>query len=191
MGPKDYRDWHVIGSVTLNASASSVWELVGCFFNVHKWHHDIQLTEFFDKQTDISPVRRVVTSPNQPKTVEELVLMNNDDFHYRYNWYAVVWGERLKNYVANIRVFAIDEDQKCIMQWSSTFRYTETPVSEFYCNGFFGTPEAISLGTPNNITIGTQRRPPRSVGELSLSVSGRPSVAYADVKLTTFIVATS
>jgi uncharacterized protein (DUF1330 family) len=39
--------------------------------------------------------------------------------------------------------------------------------------------------------VAPQRRPPRSVGELSLSVSGRPSVAYADVKLTTFIVATS
>jgi hypothetical protein len=136
MAPKNYRDWHVIESVTLNASASTVWELVGGFFNVHKWHPDIQLTEFFDKQTDISPIRRVITSFSEPKTVEELVMMNNDDFHYRYKWYAGVWGERVQNYVANIRVFAIERDQKCTMQWSSTFRYTENPVSEFYWNGF-------------------------------------------------------
>ena len=136
LAPKDYRDWHVIESVTLNAPASTVWELVGGFFNVHKWHPEIQLTEFVDKQTDISPIRRVVRSHTQPVTIEELVLMNNDDFHYRYKWHAGVWGERVHNYVANIRVFAIERDHKCTMQWSSTFRYTENAASEFYWNGF-------------------------------------------------------
>jgi hypothetical protein len=63
--------------------------------------------------------------------------MNNDDFHYRYKWYVGVWGERVQNYVENIRVFAIERDQKCTMLWSSsTFRYTENPVSEFHWNGF-------------------------------------------------------
>jgi hypothetical protein len=136
VSPQDYRDWHVIETVELGAPAQIVWALVGGFFNIHKWHPDIQLTEFVEGQTDMSPIRRLLTIPGQPQTTEQLILMDNDDFHYRYKWYAGQWGERVQNYVADIRVFDVDKGQACIVQWSSTFSYTENAVSDFYWNGF-------------------------------------------------------
>jgi Polyketide cyclase / dehydrase and lipid transport len=136
MSSSGSRDWHIVQTVELGAPATNVWAVVGGFFNIHVWHPDIQLTEFVEDQTKISPIRRLLTFPGQPKTTEQLLLMDNDDFHYRYKWYAGEWGEKVQNYVADIRVFDIDMGIRSIMQWASTFRCTEDAVSEFYQNGF-------------------------------------------------------
>jgi predicted TIM-barrel fold metal-dependent hydrolase len=51
----------------------------------------------------------------------------------------------VKNYVANIRVFATERDHKCTIQWSSAFWYTENPVSEFYWNGFRSLANTVGI----------------------------------------------
>ena len=131
-----YRDWKVVQSVELGAPAAEVWAVVGGFFTIHKWHPDIKLTEIYPNQTDMPELRRLLTFPGQPKTTEQLILMDNDNFHYRYKWFAGAWGERVQRYFADIRVFEIDMGKRSIMQWSSTFYYTEDAISEFYWNGF-------------------------------------------------------
>jgi hypothetical protein len=136
MADAQMKKWRVVQTVELGASAKEVWEVVGGFFTIHKWHPDIVLTEIVPQQTEIHPIRRLLTFPGQPKTTEQLIMMDNDGFHYRYRWHSGAWGEKVQDYIAELRVFEIEMGKKCIVQWSSTFRYTEDALSEFYWNGF-------------------------------------------------------
>lgn len=140
-----YKWWHVLQTVELGASAQDVWNVVGGFFNIHEWHPDIELTEILDEQTDMSPLRRLLTFPGQPKTTEELIFMDNEDFRYRYKWHAGEWGEKVQDYVASLRVFDTRMGERCFVQWSSSFRYTEDAVSKFYKNGFRALEEMFPL----------------------------------------------
>src|SRR5262245_30850856 len=92
------KHWHVVRSVVLGAPAADVWEVIGGFYTIHEWHPDIAKTEVPSEQTRTRQLRRNLTFPGQPVTTEELVSMDNDDFHYRYKWYAGQWGEEVKNY---------------------------------------------------------------------------------------------
>jgi hypothetical protein len=132
----DPRHWHVVQTVPLGAPARTVWDVVGGFFTIHTWHPDIVATEVLENQTDVSAIRRRLTFPGQPKTIEELILMDNENFHYRYKWYAGEWGERVRNYIASMRVIESEMGRHCIVQWSSTFLYDKDAVSDFYWNGF-------------------------------------------------------
>jgi hypothetical protein len=136
VAPKGYKKWHVVRTVELGASAAEVWKLVGGFYTIHLWHPDITRTEVPKEQTETAAIRRLLTFPGQPKTTEELVSMNDEGCHYRYKWHADEWGERVQEYVADIRVFDLDMGQSSIMQWSSTFSYTEDALTQFYDNGF-------------------------------------------------------
>jgi polyketide cyclase/dehydrase/lipid transport protein len=133
---EQWKDWHVAQTVELGASAKEVWDLIGGFYTIHKWHPDIHKSEVPPQQTETSAVRRVLTFPGQPTTTEELVMMDNENFHYTYRWHAGEWGENVKKYKASIQVFEIDDGRRCIVQWASTFYYFEDALHEFYWNGF-------------------------------------------------------
>jgi hypothetical protein len=130
------KPWRVLQTVELHAPAFEVWGVVGGFYTIHLWHPDIMLTETPTDQTSQAAVRRVLTFPGQPKTIEELILMDNPNRHYRYKWHAGEWGERVKDYVADILVFETGVGERAIVQWSSTFTYFEDALSQFYWNGF-------------------------------------------------------
>jgi hypothetical protein len=91
--------------------------------------------------------RRILTFPGQPKTTEELVYMDSENHHYRYRWHAGAWGERIHNYVAEIRVFDLDTSGRSMIQWSCHFNYTEDALSEFYWNGFRALQKMFPLPT--------------------------------------------
>ena len=114
----------VVQTVELGAPAAQVWDLVGGFFTLHQWHPDIVKTEVPANQTEVHAIRRILTFPGQPTTTEELLTMDNIGFQYRYKWHAGEWGERIKDYFAEIRVFETEMGRHCVMQWSSTFTYT-------------------------------------------------------------------
>ena len=141
------KDWRVVTTVELAAPARKVWEVVGGFYTIHLWHPDIALSEVPPNQAQLPELRRLLTFPGQPTTTEELVMIDNADFHYTYKWHAGAWGEKVQNYVADLRVLELDLDKTCIVQWSSTFTYTEDALTEFYWNGFralqkrFGVPK--------------------------------------------------
>lgn len=135
-GDAGYRNWHVVRTIELGATADDVWEVIGGFYTIHLWHPDIALTEIVGGQTDTRQLRRLLTFPGQPKTIEELVSMDNEDRHYRYRWYQGDWGEKVKNYRASLRVFAGDQDRTSVVQWESTFSYPTDALSPFYLNGF-------------------------------------------------------
>ncbi|MBS0205284.1 MAG: SRPBCC family protein [Planctomycetes bacterium] len=132
----DYKPQHVIRVVELGAPAAKVWEVVGGFYTIQEWHPDITVIEIPAEQTHTRQLRRHLTFPGQPITTEELVSMDNDDFHYRYKWYQGPWGEAVKNYKASLRVFSGDLDKTCFVQWESTFDYPSDAISDFYWNGF-------------------------------------------------------
>ncbi|HEV7660559.1 MAG TPA: SRPBCC family protein [Allosphingosinicella sp.] len=136
MADDGYKHWKVIRTVELPASRDSVWEVIGGFYTIHHWHPDIVLSEIPPEQTDTRELRRLLTFPGQPKTIEELVSMDNDDCHYRYKWHAGPWGEDVRNYHASLRVVAGDLDQSCLVQWASEFDYPTDAISQFYENGF-------------------------------------------------------
>ena len=138
--------FHIVRTVELGASAATAWELVGGFFNIHVWHPDIAVTEIPHEQTSISPLRRVLTFPGQPKTIEELIFMDNERFHYRYKWYSGDWGERVRNYVAEIRLFDLPESVNCSVRWSSTFNHPTDAITTFYENGFAELQKRFPLG---------------------------------------------
>ena len=130
------KQWHIVQSVELPASADAVWRIVGGFFNIHQWHPDIAQTEVPENQTSMSPMRRLLTFPGQPKTTEELVSLDNLNRCYDYKWHEGKWGEEVQDYRARIQVFNTFMDQRCILQWSSTFTCDHDAVSEFYQHGF-------------------------------------------------------
>lgn len=133
----DYtRHWKVNRTVELGASQEDVWQVVGGFYTIHEWHPDIDLIEIPAEQTKTRELRRILTFPGQPKTIEELLSLDNDDCCYRYKWHAGAWGEAVKDYHATLRVFAGDLDRTCIVQWSSEFDYPSDAISAFYENGF-------------------------------------------------------
>ncbi|YCM44581.1 SRPBCC family protein [Verrucomicrobiaceae bacterium 227] len=134
--PAGYRSWHVIRTVELGATAEEIWEVVGGFYNIHLWHPDISMSEIPADQTETRHLRRELTFPGQPITVEQLVSMDNADFHYHYKWHKGPWGEEVKNYKASIRVLQGDLNQSCHLQWASTFDHPTDAISEFYLNGF-------------------------------------------------------
>jgi hypothetical protein len=133
---KNWKDWHVAQTVELGATAKEVWDLIGGFYTLHRWHPDIHRTEVPPEQTETSALRRLLSFPGQPKTTEELIMMDNEHFHYTYRWHAGEWGEKVQKYVASLRVFEIDDGRRCVVQWSSTFYYFEDALHEFYWNGF-------------------------------------------------------
>lgn len=132
----DYKHWSVVRTAEIAAPRDSVWQVIGGFYTLHHWHPDIALTEIPPEQSDTRQLRRLLTFPGQPKTTEELVMMDNDDCHYRYKWHAGQWGEDVHNYKATLRVLAGDLDQSCIVQWASEFDYPTDAISTFYENGF-------------------------------------------------------
>ena len=136
MSNGEYKPWHVIRCVELGAPAATVWDVIGGFYTIQEWHPDIAKIEIPKKQTETRQIRRNLTFPGQPVTTEELVSMNNADFHYRYKWYQGKWGEEVKNYRASLRILSGDLDSTCIVQWESTFDYPTDAISEFYLNGF-------------------------------------------------------
>lgn len=136
MRSRKYRRIRVLQSVELAAPAEVVWNVVGGFYTIHLWHPDIQRTEVPADQTQVGPLRRILTFPGQPKTVEELLIQNNEQRYYRYKWHAGAWGEKVKDYVAELRVFELSLNSRSIVQWSSAFSYFEDALSEFYWNGF-------------------------------------------------------
>jgi hypothetical protein len=136
MSDGDYTHWEVTRTVLLPARAEAVWDVIGGFYTIHEWHPDITETEVPEDQTAQRHLRRRLTFPGQPKTVEQLVSMDNADFHYTYKWHAGDWGERVKNYHASLRVLAGDEEQSCMVQWKSRFDYPSDAISQFYLNGF-------------------------------------------------------
>lgn len=136
MSDDDYEHWTVCRTVELPARAADVWEVIGGFYTIHQWHPDIEITEISDEQVCTRQLRRILTFPGQPKTIEELVSMDNADFHYRYKWYQGKWGEEVQNYHASLRVVQGDLDHSCMVQWSCEFDYPTDAISQFYQNGF-------------------------------------------------------
>jgi hypothetical protein len=134
--PQEYRRWHIVRSTELSASATAIWNVVGGFFNIHTWHPDIAATEYTSDQLSVSSIRRVLTFPGQPKTTEQLISIDNAGMSYEYRWVAGAWGEAVQDYVASIRVVATEMEKRSLVQWESTFRFTEDAVSQFYENGF-------------------------------------------------------
>lgn len=131
----DLRTWHIVQTVELHAKRNEVWNIIGGFFTIHKWHPDIVKTDLYSNQNEMFAVRRRLTFPGQPETVEELTFFDPMDCHYRYKWHSGKWGEEVQNYQAAIRLFEA-KDSGTIFQWSSTFDYFEDAISEFYWNGF-------------------------------------------------------
>lgn len=141
----NYKHWNITRSVELGATAKEVWAVVGGFFTIHQWHPDIAETEVPPEQVETHAIRRILTFPEQPKTVEEQVFVNNADYHYCYKWHAGQWGEIVKNYHASIRVMDTDSDRRCVMQWACSFDHPEDAITEFYENGFRALREMFPL----------------------------------------------
>ncbi len=147
MASNKYRTWQVLQTVELGAPAATVWDVVGGFFTIHTWHPDIKSTEVSKEQTQWPAIRRILTFPGQPKTTEELIVLDPRDYRYTYKWHAGEWGERIQQYSAEIRVFDLAMKKRSVMQWSSTFYYFEDALSEFYGNGFKALQQRFPLST--------------------------------------------
>ncbi|WP_428742595.1 SRPBCC family protein [Tenacibaculum sp.] len=135
MNEQGYKDWRVVQSVELGASAEQVWEVIGGFYTIHKWHPDITELDVISDQTDTRQLRRLLTFPGQPKAIEELVMMDNENHHYRYKWHWGEWGQEIHKYYSDLRVFDV-KGGTCIVQWVATFYYKEDAISDFYQRGF-------------------------------------------------------
>ena len=138
MSDKEYKDWRVVTTCELNASAAEVWDMVGGFYTLPKWHPDIAISEIPEEQHESGFIRRKLTFPGQPPTWEELVFVDNENMRYKYKWHKGKWGEMIQKYHAQIQVIEKEVGKSCIVQWSSTFYFSEDGLTQFYHNGFDG-----------------------------------------------------
>lgn len=129
------KHWHVVHAAELGATAQEVWDLIGGFFTIHLWHPDIATTVVPDDQNSISPIRRLMTFPGQPSAIDELVILDNPGYYCRYKWFKGPWGERVQQYVSDLRVFESAMGKQCYVQWSAYFLCEEDAVSGFYLRG--------------------------------------------------------
>ncbi len=135
MPEEGYKDWRVVQTVELGATAEQVWDVIGGFFTIHEWHPDITALDVLDEQTETRQIRRLLTFPGQPQAIEELVSMDNEDHHYRYKWHAGEWGSTIHKYYSDLRVFDTNGGRSTV-QWIATFYYKEDAISDFYQSGF-------------------------------------------------------
>ena len=134
MSEDGYKNWRVIQSVELGASADQVWDVIGGFYTIHEWHPDIDRTDVPAEQIQTREVFRQLTFPGQSYYTEELVLMDSENHHYRYKWRSGEWGEKIQKYHSDLRVFDT-QDGRSIVQWVARFFYNEDGISAFYQNG--------------------------------------------------------
>jgi hypothetical protein len=135
LNTSDYKEWKVVKTVTLNASAKAVWKEIGGFFNMHIWHPDITRTTILPDQLDVNAIRRQKTLKGQPNVLEQLTFFDNEKMYYRYKGYKGPWGEKVRDYCAEFRIIETKPDEQCMVVWSSTFFYRKDVVSKFYKRG--------------------------------------------------------
>lgn len=130
------KHWVVTRTAKIAASREAVWDVIGGFYTIHLWHPDIAISEVPPEQVETRQLRRLLTFPGQPKTTEELIMMNNADCHYTYKWHAGDWGEKVKNYHSSLRVLAGDMNETCTVQWIGEFDHPTDAITDFYEHGF-------------------------------------------------------
>lgn len=131
----DYKEWNVVKTVKLDAPAKDVWRVVGGFFNMDLWHPDITRTTPMPDQMELSAIRRKLTIKDQPNPLEQLTFLDNAQMVYKYKGYKGPWGEKVRDYCAEIRVVETKPGEKCMVLWSADFFYSKDVISKFYKRG--------------------------------------------------------
>lgn len=144
MSRDGYRDWRVVQSIEIGATAEEVWDVIGGFFTIHEWHPDIERVDVPDNQTSMRQMRRILTFPGQPHSQEELVSLDNANCHYQYKWHSGDWGERIQKYYSDLRAFDVGENRS-VVQWVARFYYNADGISEFYRNGLLALQQRFPL----------------------------------------------
>ncbi|CAF3329338.1 unnamed protein product [Rotaria sp. Silwood2] len=128
---KSMKRFNVIQTVQIPASADIVWNLIGGFFDIHKWHPQILATEMNDHQP--MPIKRRVIFANQMiDTVEQLDFLDNHRREYQYINVGGNWGKLVQNYKSKLHVIEDNNGQSSIVSWSGSFDSYNDIVSDFY-----------------------------------------------------------
>ncbi len=135
LNTSDYEHFSVVKTVKLDAPASEVWKLVGGFYNMHLWHPDVTKTTILPDQLKVGAIRRRLRIKKKPKVLEQLTFLDNEKMVYKYRGYKGPWGEKVRDYCAEIRVLETKVGEECMVHWSANFFYFEDPVSKFYKRG--------------------------------------------------------
>lgn len=144
MSEDGYRDWRVVQSIELGASAAQVWDVIGGFYTIHEWHPDITRTDVPKEQTETSRIFRSLIFPGESYYTEELVSMDYENCHYSYKWRSGDWGEKIQKYHSDLRAFDI-AGGRCVVQWVAHFYYNADGISDFYLNGLHALQKRFPL----------------------------------------------
>ena len=85
-----WKHWRVAQVVELGATAKEVWDLIGGFYTLHKWHPDIHLSEVPPDQTETAPEeqderdgkRQQVEAVELPRVVHDVLNEDGDALIY-------------------------------------------------------------------------------------------------------------
>ncbi len=144
MSEQGYKNWRVVQSVELGATADQVWDVIGGFYTIHEWHPDIERTDVPEQQTGTRELRRALTFPGESYYTEELVSLDNENHHYRYKYHTGEWGQRIQNYYSDLSVFDT-RDGKSVVQWVAHFYFNADGISDFYLNGLHALQKRFPL----------------------------------------------
>ena len=107
----------VYETVTLNASADTVWNTVGDFGGLHTWHPAVTSTDLTGGNNDAGSTR-LLTLGDGAQITEILVDHNDDTMTYSY---VIQKGPLpVKGYYSKIKVMPMGNG-KAKLIWSSTF----------------------------------------------------------------------
>lgn len=105
----------------VNASASTVWKMIGDYNHLDVWH-PVVVDSAVDKSNNNPGDVRTLTLADGASIVEKLLAYSNSDKSYTY---AITQSPLpISDYVSNISVTDI-KDGKSVIKWSSTFNTTE------------------------------------------------------------------
>ncbi|CAF1439595.1 unnamed protein product [Rotaria sordida] len=128
---KSMKRFNVIQTVQIPASADIVWNLIGGFFDIHKWHPQILATEMDDQQP--MPIkRRIIFANEMIDTIEQLDFLDNRRREYQYINVGGNGGKLVQNFKSKLHVIEDNNGQSSIVSWSGSFDSYNDVVSDFY-----------------------------------------------------------
>ncbi len=121
IGPKVYE------SAVVSARREEVWEYIGDFNSLPKWHPDIEESELTEGRGGVGSVRRLPLEDGG-KIIEKL--LEKSDLECEYTYTLLETPQPIKNYVATISLSEVTASDETFVEWCAQFDLTDLSAEE-------------------------------------------------------------
>ncbi|UJR19268.1 hypothetical protein I4U23_022397 [Adineta vaga] len=140
---KTMKHFNVIQTIRIGNTVGIVWNLIGRFFYIHKWHPNISMTDQIDEQT-----RRISFNGHIiGDSIEQLEILDNQKREYQFRNIGGNFGKLIENYQSKLSVIEDDNGRSSIVLWSCSFDSHYDFITDFYRIGLDSVNSLLSSNT--------------------------------------------